>query len=136
MASVVYPKYKEAILGAASNTTLLTGTVRAVLIDVADYTYDAGHDMLNDVPAGARVSTSASLGNRSVTNGVFDAEDTLFPLATGDQAEAIIIYIDTGNEATSRLVAYIDSAGGLPVTPNGQDINVAWDNGPSKIFAL
>ena len=38
----------------------------------------------------------------------------------------IVIYKDTGTEATSPLLAMIDTATGLPITPNGGDkrINV------------
>ncbi len=35
-----------------------------------------------------------------------------------------------------RLVAYIDSATGLPVIPNGGDITITWDSGANRIFAL
>lgn len=34
------------------------------------------------------------------------------------------IYFYNGNVATDALIAYIDSGTGLPVTPNGGDINV------------
>ena len=34
------------------------------------------------------------------------------------------------------LVAYIDGATGLPVTPNTGDIGIAWDSGANKIFKL
>lgn len=36
----------------------------------------------------------------------------------------------------SPLIAYIDTATGLPVTPNGGDITIAWDSGANKIFKL
>jgi hypothetical protein len=35
-----------------------------------------------------------------------------------------------------RLIAYIDTATGLPVTPNGQNITVSFDNGSNRIFKL
>ena len=38
--------------------------------------------------------------------------------------------------STSQLVAYIDTATGLPVTPNGGNIQIVWDTGANKIFAL
>jgi hypothetical protein len=41
--------------------------------------------------------------------------------------------VDTGNAATSRLIAYIDTASGLPVTLGG-DVTVRWH--ASGIFAL
>ncbi len=136
MANKVYPKWKEALMQASANSAL-TGNVKAVLVDTADYTYDDAHDFLDDVPSGARVSTSGNLGTKTYTLGVFDAADTSFTAVTGDQSEAIIIYVDSGAEGTSRLVAYIDtSITGAPVTPNGGDINLAFDSGANKIFAL
>ena len=55
---------------------------------------------------------------------------------TGDPSEALVIYKDTGTESTSPLIMYIDTATGLPVTPNGGDITVTWDNGTNKIFKV
>jgi hypothetical protein len=60
----------------------------------------------------------------------------VFSAVTGDQSEALVIYKDTGSAATSPLIAYIDTATGLPVTPNGADVTVTWDNGSNKIFKL
>jgi len=58
-----------------------------------------------------------------------------FSSVSGNQSEALIIYIHTGNEATSRLVAYIDTGvTGLPVTPSGGNIIVVWN--ASGIFTL
>lgn len=125
MANVVYPKYKEALITGSSNISLSSGTVKAVLLDSADYTYSAAHDFLDDIPAGARVATSSALGTKTVTNGAFDSADFSFSAVTGDQSEAMVVYIDTGTESTSRLVAFYDTGvTGLPVTPNGGDINV------------
>lgn len=135
MANALYQKWKEAIIQASANSSL-GGTVKAVLVDGADYTFSQSHDFLDDVPSGARVGTPQTLGSKTYTNGVFDAADITFSAVTGDPCEALIIFIDTGSEATSRLVAYIDSATGLPVTPNGGDITIAWDSGANKIFAL
>lgn len=137
MANAVYPKYKEAIISGGANTNLSSGSVKVTLVDLADYTYSAAHEFLSDVPGAARVATSSALSGKSVTSGVFDAADVTLSTVSGDASEAIIIYIDTGVEATSRLVAYIDTGvTGLPVTPSGSDINIVWDNGANKIFAL
>jgi hypothetical protein len=67
---------------------------------------------------------------------VADAADITFTTVTGDQSEALVIYKDTGVEATSQLIAYIDTATGLPVTPGGGNITVTWDDGANKIFKL
>jgi len=59
-----------------------------------------------------------------------------FTSVTGASIEAIVLYKDTGTDSTSPLIAFIDTATGLPITPNGGDIIVTWDNGPNKIFKL
>jgi hypothetical protein len=135
-ANALYPVWKSALLQASANSAL-TGTVRVVLIDAADYTYSAAHDFLDDVPSGARVCTPQTLATKTYTDGVFDADDVTFPSCTGDQSEAILIYIDTGSEATSRLVAYIDTGfTGFPITPSGGNITITWSSGANRIFAL
>lgn len=134
--SAVYDKTKEAFLG--GDLALDTADLRAILIDTADYTFSAAHDFLDDVPGAARVAVSATLTGVSITNGVFDAADVTLTSVTGDPSEAVIIYDHTGAADTARrLVAYIDSfSAGMPVTPNGGNITVAWDNGTNKIFKL
>lgn len=94
------------------------------------------NDNLDDITAGARIATSSALASKTVTNGVADAADVTWSAVSGDPSEVVIIYKDTGVESTSRLIAYIDTATGLPVTPNGGDITVAWDNGQNRIFML
>jgi len=135
MASALYDKARKAF--ADGDIDLLNDTIKCVLIDAADYTVDlANHDFLDDVASGARVGTVQTLGSKTTTAGVFDAADVTFSSVSGDQCEAILIYKDTGTEGTSPLIAYIDSATGLPVTPNGGDIQIQWDNGSNKIFKL
>jgi len=108
-----------------------------ILIDTDDYTVDlATHDNLDDIPAAARVAVSGALTGKTVAAGVADADIVTFTAVTGDQCEALVIYKHTGVESTSRLIAYIDSAAGLPVTPDGGDIPVYWSAGSAKIFKL
>lgn len=136
VASVIYPKFKQALWEQPANSSAAAGDVKAVLVDLADYTYSGSHEFLSDVPSGARVDTTANLASKTFTDGVFDAADTTFAAASGDPSEAVILFIDTGDAATSRLICYMDSGTGLPVTPNGADINVTWSSGSSKICAL
>ena len=72
----------------------------------------------------------------TTTAGVADAADITFTTVTGDESEALVIYKHTGTDGTSNLIAYIDTATGLPVTPGGGDITVTWDDGANKIFKL
>jgi hypothetical protein len=134
MATALYDTGRKAF--ADGDIDLLSDTIKVTLIDTNDYTVNlTTHDFINDVAAGARVAT-ATLANKTTTAGVFDADDTVLTAVIGDPSEALIIWKDTGNEATSQLIAYIDNYAGLTVTPNGEDINIAWDNGSNKIFKL
>ena len=130
MASALYPKFKEALLGGSIN--LSSDTIKCILVDAADYTYNASHQFYSSVPGAARVGTAQALASKSITNGVFDAADVTFTAVTGDPTEAVVIYKEGGTDASSPLIAYIEGS----VTPNGGDITVQWDNGASKIFAL
>lgn len=135
MANALYDKGREGFLDGSIDWD--TDDIRCILIDTADYTVDlATHDNLDDVPGDARVATSGALTSKTVTDGVADAADVILSSVTGDQCEAIVIYKHTGTESTSRLIAYIDTATGLPVTPNGGDITIQWDSGANKIFKL
>jgi hypothetical protein len=125
MANAIYPKFKEAWLTSASDSDLENGNVKAILVDLADYTYNSAHDFLDDVVGAAIVATSGNLASKTITNGVFDSADPSFTAVTGDVCEGLILYIDTGSSATSRLVAFYDTGvTGFPVTPNGGDINI------------
>ena len=123
MASVLYPKGKEGLIDGSIDMD--TDDIRIILIDTADYTYNAAHDNLDDVAAGSRVATSSALASKTVTNGTFDSADKTLSAVSGDPSEAIIMYKYTGTESTSRLIGYWDSGTGLPVTPNGGDITIA-----------
>lgn len=114
-----------------------TDNIKVVAVDTGAYSPNlATDDYLADIPGGARIATSSNLTGKTVANGVADADDITFSAVSGASIEALVVYKDTGSAATSRLIAYIDTATGLPVTPNGGDIVIAWPSGSSKIFKL
>lgn len=137
MANILYPKFKEALL---QGFDLAAATLKVMAVNATggaeQYAYNAAHDFLNDVPAGTRVATSGALTGKTYTNGVFDANDLspAFGSLAGQQFENLIIFDDTGDEATSRVVLILDTATGLPLTPNGNNIDITWN--ASGIFAL
>lgn len=134
MANALYDTGRNAFL--TGDIDWVADTIKAVLVDTADYAVDlAAHDFLDDVAALSRVATG-TLASKTASAGVADAADLTFSTVTGDISEALIIYKDSGVEGTSQLIAYIDTATGLPVTPNGGDIVVQWDAGANRIFKL
>lgn len=135
MANALYYKGREKFLDGAISWS--SDNIKCVLVDTATYSVDIANDeFLSAIPAVERVATSANFTTKTVTNGTADADDVVFSSVSGDVSEALVIYKDTGVDTTSPLIAYIDTATGLPVTPNGGDVTVTWDNGTDKIFTL
>ena len=145
MANALYDKARESFLSANPTIDWDTDTIKVTLIDTGNYTVNLStHQYMNTntVAAAAKIGSPQTLGTKTVTAGVADAADITFSAVTGASVEALIIWKDGGGGGTSAsgttdpLIAYIDTATGLPVTPNGGDITVAWDNGSNKIFKL
>lgn len=135
MANGLYDKARQKFLDGSISWS--SDNIKIILVDAADYTVSlATHEFLSDIPSGGRVATSDNLTTKTSLAGVADADNVTFTAVTGDPSEAIVIYKDTTNASTSDLIAYIDTATGLPVTPNGGDITITWDNGTNKIFKL
>lgn len=145
MANALFDAAREAFLGGDLDWD--GHDVRLFLCDHADDTpVPATDDFLNDIAAGARVRVSqagdtgvdgsGNLTSKTKAAGVADAADVTLLAVSGDPAESLVLYRHTGTEATSNLIAFIDTATGLPVTPSGGDIQVTWDGGANKIFKL
>jgi hypothetical protein len=133
MANRLYDAGRQAFL--EGGIAWLTANIKVALVDAGVYTPNtATDDFLNDIAS--VIATSGNLASKTSTAGVADAADFTFTAVTGAQSEYLVIYKDTGTSSTSNLIALIDTATNLPITPNGGDITVAWDNGANKIFKL
>lgn len=133
MANALYPKGKEGFLDGSIDWD--TDNIKVALC--RGYTYDAADSVRDDLAGITVVATSGNLSGKSVTGGVADAADVTYTaVAAGAACDSIIIYKDNGSSATDRLIAFIDTASNLPVTPNGSDIVIQWSSGASKIFSL
>jgi len=134
MANALYDPGREGFLDGTIDWD--TGDQRVMLV-LSTYTFSAAHKFLTDLGA-VDNGRSAALGSKTVTNGVADAADTTITATAASACKALVIFQHTGSDATARLIAYIDTpTSGLPFTPSAsQVVNVAWDNGASKIFKL
>ena len=131
--NALYPKWKQALLEFTADNDLDGQTVKVALV-TAGYTYSGANQYYSSVSASV-VGTPQTLSNKTFTDGVFDADDVTFLAVSGSQVVSLVIYIDTGNPATSPLVAFIDTGvTNLPVTPNGGDISITWNS--TGIFSL
>ena len=148
MANALYPKFKEALLNQAAGTSAINlssdTNIKVALVNITGstnaYTYSSSHQYFSSVStnSAAVVSTNyATLTAKTVTNGVFDADDVTFTGVSGTNViGALVVYKDTGTAASSPLIAFLDSGTGLSITPNGGSVTVSWDSGANRIFAL
>ena len=135
MANTLYAEARRRFLEAQLNW--MTDTIKVLLVDTGAYTPQVEiHEYLSDIPPSSRIAGPVTLVDKATTKGAADGRDVTFTSVSGPSIEAIVIYMDTGTESTSPLIAYIDTATGLPITPNGGDIIVTWDNGTNKIFRV
>lgn len=128
MANKLYPKFKAQLMIGAVD--LRAANVRAILLDAAsttDYVYSDAHEFLSDIAAGARVKKTGLLSGKTVnlTTGAFDSDDPTAEAVTGEDIARIVLYIDTGSDATSRLIMCQDTGiTTVPFTPDGSDIRI------------
>lgn len=135
MANTLYSNARQMFLTAQLNW--VTDTVKACLIDTTKYTIQVDSDLyFSVIPSNAIVGSVVTLTNKVGVLGAADANDTTFSAVSGPTIGAVILFKDTGDPSTSPLIAYIDSAVGLPITPNGGDIIITWDNGTNRIFRV
>lgn len=142
MANALFDPGREGFL--AGEIDWDTAVIKVAL--VRGYTFNAAHKFVSDLTGagGTLVATSAALGTKTITSGVADAADfTYTAVGAGAACDMLIVFQSsavTGGAdvaaAAQRLIAKIDTATGLPVTPNGGDISVTFDNGANKIFKL
>ena len=133
MANALYDLGRQAFLEGAID--YLADDIKCALVR-NDYVPNLATDDYYDNVNSYVVGTPVSLSNKTSTNGVADADNLTFTAVTGTNVTYLVLYQDTGVAATSHLIALWDTVAGLPYTPTGADVVVAWDNGASKIFKL
>ncbi|MND43191.1 hypothetical protein D3C80_339830 [compost metagenome] len=133
MANALYDKGREKFLTGAINAS--ADTLKCALIKDT-YAPTLGSDEFFSTLSSHVVGTPQTLTSKTVTGGVLDAADVTFSAVPTAAVKYCAIYKDTGSASTSPLIALFDTAAGLPVSTNGGDIIIAWDNGANKIFKL
>lgn len=139
MADAFYQGFCNAILGAPAHSAidLDTDTIKVALRDEGVTAIDlAAHIDLADISS-SLVGTAVTVGSPTVgvvAYGTFDHANVTFTAVSGASVESLDYYKDSGVAGTSPLVCNLDSASGLPVTPNGGDIT--WTPNASGVFQI
>ena len=112
---------------------------------VRGYTFDPTHQFVSDVVAAGGVlnGTSAALTNPTLSNGVFDADDTTLTAAASASNHGLLVFQSsavTGGadvaQNLQRVISYLDTGTGLPSQPGAGPVNITWAAGASKIHAI
>lgn len=121
-----------------------TAVIKVALVRA--YTFNAAHKFMSDITTAGGIvhATSAALAGKTGTSGTADATDITFSAVASNASGHILVVFQSsavggGADVAStaqRVIAYLDTGTLLPITPNGGDIIVAWDNNTNKIFTL
>jgi hypothetical protein len=135
MANTLFDYARELFATGKINWT--SDSFKVYLVNSTNYVVNTTtHKNLSDVSGTGRIAGPVALSSMTADAGACDAADITFSSVSGSVINAIVIYKDTGTDSANPLIAYIDTATGLPITPNGGDIIVTWDSGTNKIFRL
>ena len=137
MATIKHTDWLNGMLGAPTHSVvdLNSDNIDASLLDQTDSgTITAATVDYDDVDTPTVVST-ADVTISGISAGVASISAVTFTAVTGDAADYLVIWKNSGTPSTSPLVLTFDSATtGLPVTPNGGNIVATW--GSNQLVTL
>lgn len=131
MSAALYDHAYDAFLSGQINW--VGDTIRVALLSSA-YTADMANDQYFSAASSAMIGTAIALSNKSISAGVANADPVTSPsLPSGSTVTQIVLFKDTGDPATSLLIAREDVTSTLT---NGGVMTLSWDTGANKIFKL
>lgn len=136
MANLIYGKAKQSLLNGEINVS--SQTLKILFVN-SSYTFSQNtHQFVSDIPSSSIKARSTALANVQNILGVLDADDITITDYSGAAFKAVVLYAEGASDATSRLIAYIDTATGIPFAGINTELNITivWSNDSSKIISL
>lgn len=141
MANAVYNRFRQGIL--AADYDLVVASIKCTL--VRGYTYSAAHATMADVVAagGTLNGTSAALTNPTITNGLFDADNTSIATTASASNHVLIVFqasaVTGGADVPQNqqlLIAYYDTGTDIPIQPGTGTVAVTWPAASPNILRV
>jgi hypothetical protein len=131
MATVVHTNWLQLMLGATGTGAVPdfdADNIDASLLDETDSGSITAATVDYDEVDTATVVATEDVSVASISGGVVTLSGAVtFSAVTGDAADYLTVFKNSGTPGTSPLIITWDSAStGLPVTPNGGDITATW----------
>jgi hypothetical protein len=137
MATTMYGLGREGFLTGASGFDWNSAAIQLAFVTSSyspNYTTDQYLGVA--VSSGYIIAQSGTFSSLSSSLGTANAANETVSSVTGAQFAYVTLYSFITNNNSSPLIMNIDTATGLPCTPNGGNIVVQWDTGTNKIFTL
>lgn len=141
MANGYFTPFTEGVLDGSID--LDTASVKVAL--VRGYTFSAAHRFVSDVTGAGGVinGTSAALTGKTVTGGVFDADDTTISATASAVNHGLLLFQSSAAAggadvaaSAQRLIAWYDTGTGLPIQPGTGTVSVQWPAANPKILKI
>lgn len=135
MANSLYNQYLEDLLNGVYDT--VTANIGAALLNNSA-SFNNANTHLSDVNSN-QIGSVVDLTGVTLTTTTISANSVTFTgISASLTVKAVVIFRDTGTPSTSQLIAWFDTGTGFPLTTDGSDITVNWNNTPTSgnVFAL
>ena len=110
---------------------LINDSIYVAAVSTA-YTPDlSSHEYLSDIPDAAYIGEVELEGNAIIETTFFANSATIIEPEAGKSNNAVVVFNNTGNTATSQLIAYLEVT---EITTDGTPLVVNWD--AAGIFTL
>lgn len=126
--SQLYPQGAAHILGKSTAANMVSDTLKILFYAGS---YNSSHEFVSDLTGASIIARSSGLSSKTTTNGTLSAANLTVTSVSGSSFAAVILYKDTGADATSPLIAYFTVS---TFTPTGRDVNVIV--APSGLFSI
>jgi hypothetical protein len=125
MSSIIYNKHRERLQTGLFDW--LTATVKVAFV-AGDYVADVDDEFLSAVPGSAILIRSGAMTGKTADDGFAAGLTPEFLLYRNARPTVgILLYQDTGVDATSNLICYSDDGPGLPFVGLGFNYAVSYN---------
>ena len=105
------------------NYDLVNDDIAVIAVSSAYTPVLSSHQYQNDIPAAAQIGEVNLEGNAIVDTTFFANSAVIEEPIAGLENNAVVIFNNTGNSATSQLIAYCEVT---PVTTDGTPLTIDW----------